>query len=41
MAKLRSDRLKKNYYLHKDLGLNNSDAVFVDVDNFCHTFLPA
>ncbi|PCS22992.1 Mobile element protein [Candidatus Enterovibrio escicola] len=31
----------KNYYLHKDLGMNNLDVVSVDIDGFCQTFLPA
>ncbi|PCS23081.1 Mobile element protein [Candidatus Enterovibrio escicola] len=39
MLKSRSDRLK-NYRLHKDLGMNNLDAIFIDVDDFCQILLP-
>nr|WP_199399352.1 hypothetical protein [Candidatus Enterovibrio escacola] len=40
MPKLRSDRLK-NYLLHKDVSINNLDAIFIDVDDYCQIFLPA
>ncbi|PCS23000.1 Mobile element protein [Candidatus Enterovibrio escicola] len=27
--------------MHKELSMNNLNTVFVDVDDFCQTFLPA
>nr|WP_150139283.1 hypothetical protein [Candidatus Enterovibrio escacola] len=41
MPKARSDYLKKTIHCIRTLPCITYNAVFVDVDDFCQTFLPA